>query len=175
MASPPEKAKLIKASMDLRKRAVNRKTGLDFVLPPEVRARLEGVISKAGSDFETELLQRLNDLRKLLTGLQEDPFACIFLMPQLQDLALDIKGMGGTFGYHLLTDLGRSLQQFLADLDMPTQSEIEIVSIHVDALYLLLAQRIGGQGGELERELLMTLGHATDKVAHDLRDTAMAG
>jgi len=161
------RAKLIKASQELRRRAVNRQRGLDLVMGDELRQRLETVIAAASPEFEKELLGRLADIRKLLTGLNGDDFAMIFLMPQLQELAIDVKGMGGTFGYHLLTDLGKSLQDFLSQIDLPTASEFEIVAIHVDAIYMLLAQRIRGQGGDLERQLLINLGYAADKIAGD--------
>jgi len=166
---PREKPKLIRASLDLRRKAVNRQKGLELVLTPEVRQRMEGVIAKATGSFEAEVLQRLGELRHLLCGLLDDDFARIFLMPQLLDLAFDIKGMAGTFGYELLTDLAKSLHDFLCQLDMPSAAEFQIVSIHIDALYLLLAHRVNGQGGEAERQLLISLGYATDKISADLK------
>lgn len=159
-----ERPKLIKASMELRRRAVNRRQGLEMVLTQDVRSRMQTVIAKAITGFETETLARLAELRRLVTGLGHDEFALVFLIPQLQDLAFDIKGMAGTFGYDLLTDLAKSLQDFLASMEMPTSTEFEVVAIHIDALYLLLSSRVNGQGGDMERELLITLGYASDKV-----------
>src|SRR3546814_2707206 len=80
-------------------------------------------------------------------------------------LAFDIKGMGGLFGYPLLTALGKSLNDFIGTLTMPSEASFEIISIHIDALYVLLAQHVTGQGGEVERVLISTLAPAVDKVA----------
>lgn len=160
-----EKPRLIKASQELRRKAVNRSKGLDFVLPPEMKQRLEGVIAAAAPSFEQDILARLAELRHLLAGVGHDDFALIFLMPQLRELAFDIKGMAGTFGYHLLSDLAKGLKDFLEQIDMPKSLEFDLVAIHIDAIYVLLAQRITGQGGDLERQLLISLGYATDKVA----------
>lgn len=160
----PEKARLIKASEALRRRAVNHQHGLDLVMSDDLRRRLEEVISAAGPDFEQEVLGRLAEMRKLLANRNGDDFAMVFLLPPLHELAVDIKGMGGTFGYHLLTDLAKSLEDFLAQVDLPTAGESEIISIHVDAMYMLLLQRIRGRGGDLERQLLINLGHAADKI-----------
>lgn len=166
---PREKPKLIKASQELRRKAVNRQKGLDLVLTTDVRRRMEGVIAKATGSFEAEIMQRLGEIRHLLGGLGEDDFARMFLMPQIIELAFDIKGMAGTFGYELLTDLAKSLHDFLGLLNMPTSAEFEVVSIHLDALYLLLSHRVNGQGGEAERQLLISLGYAADKISADLK------
>lgn len=162
-----EKARLIKASEELRRRAVNHRQGLDLVLTPELRGQLERVIAAASPDFEKDILDRLVEMRQRLTGLNGDTFAMVFLLPQLHDLAVEIKGMGGTFGYHLLTDLAKSLQDFLAQIKLPTAGECEIITIHIDAMYMLLMRRIRGQGGDLERQLLISLGYASDKIAGD--------
>lgn len=161
-----EKARLIKASEELRRRAVNSRQGHDLVLTPELRGRLEQVIAAASPDFEQQILDRLVETRGKLAGLG-DTFAMVFLLPQLHDLAIDIKGMGGTFGYHLLTDLAKSLQDFLTQIDLPTAGECDLISVHIDAMYMLLVQRIRGQGGDLERQLLINLGYASDKIAGD--------
>lgn len=161
----PEKARLIRASEDLRRRAVNHRQGVDLVLTGDLRRRLEQVIAEASPDFEQEILGRLAETRAKLTSLNGDAFAMVFLLPQLHDLAIDIKGMGGTFGYHLLTDLAKSLQDFLAQVELPTTGECEMITIHIDAMYMLLVRRIRGQGGDLERQLLISLGYAADRIA----------
>lgn len=160
----PEKARLIKASEDLRRRAVNQHRGHELVLDDELRRRMEKVISDACPSFEQDILYRLAETRLKLAGLKGDSFAMVFLLPELHDLAVDIKGMGGTFGYHLLTDLAKSLEDLLAQVELPTTGECDLIAIHVDAMHMLLAQRIRGQGGDLERQLLINLGYAADKV-----------
>lgn len=162
-----EKARLIKASEELRRRAVNFQHGQDLVLGDEMRRRLEQVILDASPAFEQEIRDRLNDMRRQLAGLNGDAFGVVFLLPPLHDLAIDIKGMGGTFGYHLLTDLAKSLESLLAQVELPTTSECDLIAVHIDAMYMLLMQHIRGQGGDLERQLLINLGYASDRIAGD--------
>lgn len=161
------RARLIAASEELRRRAVNSLHGQDLVLGDALRQQLETVIDAATPAFEEESLARLAAMRVTLAGLQGDAFAMVFQLPHLHDLAIDIKGMGGTFGYHLLTDLAKSLEDLLARVELPTAGECRLIVVHIDAMHMLLARRIRGQGGDLERQLLINLGHAADKVSSE--------
>lgn len=159
------RAKIIKASQALRQKAVNHRTGLPLMLTDEVRGQIEGVIAASIDSFATEVLGKLVEMRQIIARLGKDEVSRAFVLPSVQELAFDIKGMGGLFGYPLLTALGKSLNDFIGTLTMPSEASFEIISIHIDALYVLLAQHVTGQGGEVERVLISTLASAVDKVA----------
>ena len=162
--SKQDKPRLIKAPQDLRQRAVNFTTGLELTLTDDVRAGIESVISDSADAFAKEVLEKLKEMRKQVKTAEGDQLSRIFIMSTIAELAFDIKGMGGTFGYPLLSQLAKSLQDFIAKLGLPNETQLEVISIHVDAMYVVLAQGIHNQGGQTEKALLETLQTAVAKV-----------
>jgi predicted DNA-binding protein len=159
-----EKAKIIKAPQELRARAVNFETGLDLTLSDEVRNRIETVISESADEFSKDVIDKLREMRKQVKAAEGDPLSRIFILSTISELAFDIKGMGGTFGYPLLSHLAKSLKDFISGLALPNESQLEVISIHVDAMYVVLAQGIQGVSDKLQRDLLDNLGIAVSKV-----------
>src|SRR3546814_4769917 len=96
-------------------------------------------------------------MRQIIARLGKDEVSRAFVLPSVQELAFDIKGMGGLFGYPLLTALGKSLNDFIGTLTMPSEASFEIISIHIDALYVLLSPHVTGPGGEVQRVLISPL------------------
>lgn len=164
MAITRDKPRLIKAPQELRQRAVSFETGLELTLTDEVRARMESVITASADAFSTEVLDKLREMRQQVKNAEGDEISRIFIMSKISDLAFDIKGMGGTFGYPLLSHLAKSLKDFIAKLGLPNLAQLEVISIHIDAMYVVLANGIHNQGGKAEQSLVKTLQAAVDKV-----------
>lgn len=155
----------ISPPQDLRKKAVNFKTGVDVNLTPDTVAKLEAVIAASGDTFAQEVADKLREMRATIAGVGRDDIARMFILPTISTMALDIKGMGGTFGYPLLTLLAKSLHDFLAQLSMPNNEQFEVVSLHIDSMYLFLVQQVTGGGGSNEKTLIDQLQRAIAKVA----------
>ena len=70
----------------------------------------------------------------------------------------DMKGLGGTFGYPLVTTITHYLSNYLEHcLDHGTKVSAAVVSPHIDALYVVLSQKVSGDGGAIGRELVTGL------------------
>lgn len=164
MAITRDKPRFIKAPQSLRERAVNFDTGLDLELSDEVRARIEGVIAASSDAFASEVLEKLREMRQQVKQAEGDELSRIFIMSKISELAFDIKGMGGTFGYPLLTHLAKSLKDFIARLGLPDLVQLEVISIHIDAMYVVLANGIHNQGGKTEQRMMEVLQAAVEKV-----------
>ena len=59
----------------------------------------------------------------------------------------DIKGQGGSFGYPIMTLIGGQLCAFVESLDGAGAAEIEVIELHIDAMKLVIAKRMSGDGG----------------------------
>jgi HPt (histidine-containing phosphotransfer) domain-containing protein len=164
MAKADNKPKFIKAPQDLRQRAVNYSTGLELTLTDEVRGRIEQVIGESADAFSKEVLDKLREMRIQVKAAEDDSLSRIFILTTIAELAFDIKGMGGTFGYPLLSHLAKSLKDFIAELALPNEAQLEVISIHVDAMYVVLAQGIHGTTEKLQKDLLENLAVAVSKV-----------
>lgn len=148
---------------DLKRKAVNYKTGLDLKLDDELRQKMETLVQNSAGPFLEETTETLKTLREALGRAASDPSSRREVLEQIREEAFQIKGMGGVFGYPMLTEFAKSLHDFLKELDDLDELQQEIVSIHVDTLYVVVSHKIAGSGGPLEAQLRASLKAAVDK------------
>lgn len=160
-ASP--RPKIIPNRGELKRKAVNFKKGMELKLDDALREKMEALVQASAGDFLEETAERLREMREQVTHLPTEPDKRIAMVEHIREEAFQIKGMGGVFGYPLLTEFGKSLHDFLKDLTDLDDLQQEIVSIHVDTLYVVVAHKIGGSGGALEAQLRASLKAAIDK------------
>ena len=72
-------------------------------------------------------------------------------------IAHNIKGMGTTFGYDLLTSIGESLCDYGKKTDPSGNVSSNVVLGHIKAIQLVFDHRISGTGGIKGQELLDSL------------------
>jgi HPt (histidine-containing phosphotransfer) domain-containing protein len=157
------KVQIIQPSMDLRKRAVNFKTGFGVILTPDEAVKLEAVVEKSSDNFAKQVSAKLKVLRQSLAGLDDGNAPHLALIQRVAADALEIKGLGGTFKFPLLTQIAKSLHDYAAQIKEPNVWHGVIFAHHIDALYVVLVQRITGLGGKTEAELLKALRQASTK------------
>lgn len=72
-------------------------------------------------------------------------------------LAHNMRGQGGSFGYHMVTDIASSLCDLLRDRTDLTDAAMKIVKLHIDALGIVFEHDLKGDGGAQGRKLLERL------------------
>ncbi|MFN4312273.1 MAG: Hpt domain-containing protein [Ferrovibrio sp.] len=155
--------KIIPNRGDLKRKAVNYKTGVDLRLDEEMLKKMEALVENTSVQFLEQTVETLKGLREALSRAAADPSARREVLEHIREEAFQIKGMGGVFGYPLLTEFAKSLHDFLKELEDLDELQQEIVSIHVDTLYVVISHRIKGSGGALEAQLRASLRAAVDK------------
>ncbi len=81
----------------------------------------------------------------------------------LNEIAHDMKGQGGTFGYELISFFGGSLYDVTRPRDDYTDNQVEIVKAHIDAMNAVIKGRVVGDGGEIGKQLKAILTKAIEK------------
>lgn len=109
----------------------------------------------------------------LIVKLQEQHGRCVDtpdkrheFFEEINHIAHDMKGQGGTFGYPLITDFADSLYGFT--IKKPgeiSDNQIELVKSHVDSMRAVIRGRVSGDGGEIGAELSNSLEEAIQKYA----------
>lgn len=97
------------------------------------------------------------EIAKNETGDRKEIFETVFLKSH------DIRGLGSTFGYFLVTDIAASLCNFVESVDKYDDDVVEVVNAHVDALRGMIGNNIRGDGGKIGREILAGLALAVEK------------
>ncbi len=148
---------------ELKRKAVNYKTGMEIKLDEATLKKMEQLVENSSAEFLNETVESLKGLREALGRAATDPSARSEVLDHIREEAFQIKGMGGVFGYPLLTEFAKSLHDFLKELEDLDELQQEIVSIHVDTLYVVVSHKIKGSGGPLEAQLRASLKAAVDK------------
>lgn len=164
---PPRGVQVIPPRNDLRRKAVNYKKGVDLSLTPEVLQKLEAVIETAKDEMSSEVGSRLRELRNGFQLALDNPDEGPKFQRDARDTSFEIKGMGGMFGYPLLTEVAKSLNDFLSAADTGNDTHMQIVGLHIDALYVILANRISGAGEGISREVVASLKKAVAMFSDD--------
>ena len=76
----------------------------------------------------------------------------------------DMKGQGGSFGFDLVTAIGNQLCRMIEKMDTIGNAEVEAVRVHIDAMKLVIAQRMKGSGGKAGEQILAGLEKVVAKV-----------
>jgi len=76
---------------------------------------------------------------------------------RINSIAHDMKGQGGTFGYQLMTDFVKGLYTFTAKGAGLSDSHVKIIKVHIDAMRVVIRERIDGDGGDIGAELKKSL------------------
>ena len=85
------------------------------------------------------------------------------LMEVFQE-SLNLKGLGGSFGYDLMTAIGNELCRFIEKLDKAGPKEIEAIKLHIDSMKLVIGNDIKGTGGDAGEKMLAGLQQVCDKL-----------
>ena len=134
----------------------------------KVLKRAEAVVASMGGDFVKWAEKDLNSLQQAFNGLkagtaeQKDSLRTIF------QISHDIKGQGGSFDYGLLTAVGDSLCKLTEEKERVGAAEIEAMGLHIEALKLILNDRLKGDGGDTGATLLDGLRQVVDKLSSAL-------
>jgi chemotaxis protein histidine kinase CheA len=130
---------------------------------------------KAMEEAEKALFKMAEDYPDWVSGLivklQEQHGRCVDtpdkrtdFFEEINHIAHDMKGQGGTFGYPLITDFSDSLYGFTVKRTGEiTDNEVELVKSHLDAMRAVIRGRVSGDGGEIGATLAESLNKAIAK------------
>ena len=79
-------------------------------------------------------------------------------------IAHELHGQGGTFDYPLITDFGMSLYRATADPKMLISSNTcKLIQAHIDGIRTVFSNRIQGDGGDVGAQLMTEIARAVKK------------
>ncbi len=133
----------------------------DGDLPDAVRAA-EAAVAALAANF-TEWMR--DDLDKALASLAAAREAQPDNAAQLREIfevCHNIKGQGGSFGYDLITDVGKSLCDYIHDASSASDRKLKVVEAHLTAIRFILDRDIQGDGGPVGKQLKAKLRGLTE-------------
>ena len=131
----------------------------DEDLMEQAVAALE-TMSEDYPDWVSSLIDQLAEVQRRCVDTPEQRFQ---LFEQLHSIAHDMRGQGGTFGYPLMSDFADGLYDFTIVGTSTSDKNVEIIKAHIDAMRVVIKQRISGDGGEVGVQLKASLEAAIAK------------
>ena len=133
--------------------------GIDLDLLEEA----ENQIGQMEDDYSDWVRQSINMLVQAVNRCIENPDTTTLHYQTIHDIALELRGQGGVFGYPLVTTFGKSLYEYTAPGQRVDHRHVELVKAHVDGISAVTRQKIKGDGGEIGTELMKGLAEAKKK------------
>jgi hypothetical protein len=148
---------------DLRKK--QKMAGVTGVIDAGWMEAAERSITTAKFDYLTASIEDLARLQAAYDAAVKDPANRVENIQHLYAQVQAIKGQGTSFGYPLMTAVGNQLARFIEDSgDNLTDPQLEVVKIHMEALRLVMQQKMEGDGGPVGQKLVAGLGLVIKKM-----------
>jgi CheY-like chemotaxis protein len=130
-------------------------------LPVKFLEEADKLLDRTAIDFHDWALEYLVKMSGLCTDAkQEDITERLGSFKQINLLAHELRGQGGTFGYPLITHTGKSLYHFTTSPCPVNDDALGIIKAHIDTMRVVFKDKITGDGGETGRALKTSLDQA---------------
>lgn len=126
--------------------------------------RAENAIAEMGDSYlgwVQEDLQKIDVAYKVLVAASGDRKKEADMVFQI---AHDIKGQGGSFGFDLMTVIGNELCRLIERSDSFGDAEVKAIKVYIDALKLVIQVGMKGDGGADGQALVQGIRQVSDKL-----------
>tara|TARA_R110002096_G_scaffold281520_4_gene475670 strand:+ start:738 stop:1247 length:510 start_codon:yes stop_codon:yes gene_type:complete len=124
----------------------------------------EQALSKMSEDYPDWVSSLVGKLQEQHGRCVDTPEMRHDCFEEINHIAHDMKGQGGTFGYPLITSFADSLYGFTVKKPGDIEDkQIELVKSHLDAMRAVIRGRVSGDGGEIGQKLTEGLSSAIEK------------
>lgn len=132
-------------------------------LPDDLLARAEEELDRASMDFTDWAVDYLKELSALCDRALRQKSGRRRQLEEINLLAHELRGQGGTFGYPLVTLIAKMLFDATGPGCPEDDDAIEVAKAHIDALRAVIRDKVAGDGGEVGKELMASLQAAIDR------------
>ena len=139
--------------------------GESGTLAKEALERAETEFKKMAEDYPDWVGTYIKQLSQELLGAKEkSPEQRTPFFVRINQVAHELKGQGGTFGYPLISTFGKSLFDLTSAREGSiSENQLNIAKSHIDAMQAVVKGRVAGDGGAVGAELVKSLNEAIAK------------
>lgn len=129
--------------------------------------RAESAIANLSGNYLEWVKQDLAKLETAFAKLKDGQGGTNEILREIFGIVHDMRGQGGSFGYHLITVIGNQLCRFIDKVTGPGPDETEAIRLHIEAMQLVIAEDMRGDGGPQARQLLDGLERVAARLCRD--------
>lgn len=131
----------------------------------ELMEKATAALAEMAEDYPDWVIGLINQLAEEHRRCVDSPEMRRQHFEQLHAIAHDMRGQGGTFGYPLISDFADGLYGFTVPTTSTSDSHVEVIKAHIDAMRVVIKERISGDGGDMGKEIKASLDAAIGKYA----------
>lgn len=120
-------------------------------------ARAEANLARDRETCEGWADEHMAALAEIAAALASEPMARMAQMEKLYRIAHDLRGLGGTFGYPLVTKICANLGRHMDKLSAAAEIDDTVVCSHIDALRAVFNDRADGEEDATGSKLIAEL------------------
>ncbi|MBY0431428.1 MAG: phosphorelay protein [Rhodospirillales bacterium] len=155
-----DKAEFIHPPNTLKSKVSYGPDGVDM----DMLEKAEAVIANLQGSYLEWVQEDLTKLQALYSEAAADESRRPEVFRKIFGISHDVKGQGGSFGYNLMTIIGNQLCRFIEGSKATGTSEMEVIKLHIDAMRLVIGQRLEGDGGKIGDNLVRGLQAVVSKI-----------
>ncbi len=126
--------------------------------------RAESVIASMANDYLSWVEDDLVKIAKAQKNLKANRDDAEHLLDRIFQVAHDMKGQGGSFGYDLMTILGNDLCRFLEGKKTASDVDVEVIDLYIGTMQIVISKRMSGDGGPEGNQVLTGLAAVVAKI-----------
>jgi len=128
--------------------------GANSVSGPSPVVLADGVLQRIKPEFEARFEADMRALKTLFVEMRDTG---TYDLPLLVKKVHEIRGEAGTFGYNLVSEIGRMLCEFLPSIDQVGSTEQMAIAAHLQAMQTVVADKVKGDGPEIAKQIIVGL------------------
>ncbi len=132
---------------------------------PEAVRKAEAAVAALAQNFTEWMRADLDKALAALAKAKDSQPENAGHVREIFDVCHNIKGQAGSFGYNLITHVGKSLCDYIHDAGSASEQKLKVVEAHLTAIGFVLDREIQGDGGPVGKQMqakLHDLTEATD-------------
>ena len=155
-------------------RQLRAKTGGDVDIDPDRIARIQRDLDSWNEGFIGWTLQFIKQLRALLEkARQKDPSTRRSDFARINQIAHELRGQGGIFGYPLVSSVAKSLFELTKDTLDRSDDCLVLIRNHIETLQAVLRDEVRGDGGNVGLEIIKAMRLANAKFLKEREDISL--
>ncbi len=153
-------AEIYQSGNTLYEKAAHGAGGVD----DEMIARAEAAMADLHGEYLTWAAQDIQTIERQCADAMALPGnECSHALRELFAVVHGMKGQGGSFGFPLVTMVADSLARFIEGCSRWGADEMDVITVHVNALRTVIVERLTDDGGVAGEEMMIGLQRALDK------------
>ncbi|KAF0110630.1 MAG: hypothetical protein FD149_2626 [Rhodospirillaceae bacterium] len=150
---PPEKVEIIIPPNKLKNKVSYTDPGVDL----KALEKAEQIIANLQGDYLEWVEDDLANLQAMYERAVTDAPNRHQHLTEVFQIAHDIKGQGGSFGYHLITSIANDLCRLIERTTEPCEEHMAVIKLLIDAMRVVINKRLEGDGGAVGVEMVKGL------------------